>query len=137
MGGHIMPDRFLDIIGRFQNGDTDNMTHRELLMAMVYYQSLVDKKQDQMIEEIKKLQEYNKSQDHETKNLEKIVKLQDDKITGLEHKLEIEIVKDQQKTKLIAWAAAILGGILTLIKIWDYLSAKLGMIIYKSGIWGM
>jgi len=131
-----MPERILDIIEKINNGDADKMSHRELLMAMVYAQSLGNDKQDQMIREIRELRDHNNEQDKNTGNLDNLISLQNEKILQLEHKLEIQVVKDQEKTKRIAWLGTALGAILAIMKLWDYLSSKLAFIVYKTGLWG-
>lgn len=131
-----MPERILNIIEKINNGEADKMSHRELLMAMVYAQSLSNEKQDQVIKEIRELKEHNNKQDINTDNLESLISLQNEKILSLEHKLEIQVVKDQEKTKRIAWLGTALGAILAIMKLWDYISNKLAFIVYKTGIWG-
>lgn len=124
-----MDNYIIDILSKISSGDINNISQKELLLAMVYEQRLLNEKLEDMAEDINELKSKNVDQDENTIVLK-------EKVNKLEKKLDEELIKKQARAQALGWIATGVSVVATIIATWSRLSGKLGLIIYKTGLWG-
>lgn len=122
-------DSILDILGKINSGKINEVTQKELLLALFYEQKNTNDVIKDLAEDIKHLKEKDDNQDIVVERLE-------DQVFLLEKRLDQELAKKRARAEVLGWIGTILGIVATLVAIWSRISTKLGWIVYKTGLWG-
>lgn len=119
----------LNILAKINEHGVDNVSQKELLLAMFYEQRTTNDKLEELSNKIHTLEVKNIDQDTDVSILK-------DRIGTLENQLENEILKKHQIQKLMNVGAIVLSVIATIIAIFKNLTSKMGATITKFGFWG-
>lgn len=119
----------LNILAKINEHGVDNVSQKELLLAMFYEQRTTNDKLEELSNKIHTLEVKNIDQDTDVSILK-------DRIGTLENQLENEILKKHQIQKLMNVGAIVLSVIATIIAIFKNLTSKVGATITKFGFWG-
>lgn len=128
----------LNILAKINEHGVDNVSQKELLLAMFYEQRTTNDKLEELSNKIHTLEVKNIDQDTDVSILK-------DRIGTLENQLENEILKKHQIQKLMNVGAIVLSAIATIIAIFSKLisllsfknlTSKVEATITKFGFWG-